>query len=108
MKFYIENGVRSAIDKEIIGVLTKHFYKVYNRKTIVDWEFINKIPIHLTVYNIAGLIMLDELNLAINKLVWHKAPSRNGVTPNIIKALNHNNCITLLKFIHTWMDNPNI
>ena len=36
MKFYIDNRNRSTTDKETIGILTKHFYKVYNRKIMVD------------------------------------------------------------------------
>ena len=36
MKFYIDNRKKSKTDKEIIGTLTKYFYKVYNRNTIVD------------------------------------------------------------------------
>ena len=56
------------MDKETIGVLAKHLYKVYNRNTIVDWEYINKILIYLTVFSVARPMTLDELNFTINNL----------------------------------------
>jgi len=51
----------------MISILTKHFYKVYNRDTIVDSKFINKILIHPTICNMARPIILDELNITTNK-----------------------------------------
>jgi len=64
----MDNGNKLITDKETISILTKHFYKVCNRDTIVDLEFINKILVHPTVCNMARPIILDELNITTNKL----------------------------------------
>jgi len=108
MKFKLKNGKISSNDKETIGVLAEHFHQVYNRKTNVDWNFINSISTKKTFHEISGPMTLDELNEAINKLAWHKAPGRNGLSPNAIKALNDDHRLILLQFLHQWMDNPSL
>ena len=108
MKFKLKNGSLSSSDKETISVLAEHFHLVCNRQTSVDWEYLHNIPTMRTIHEIGGPMTLDDLNIAIDKLSWHKAPGRNGVSPNAIKALNEENRIILLQFIHQWMDNPSL
>ena len=50
-------------------------------------------------------ISIKELNIAIDTLQWYKAPGRNGISPNTIKALNDENRLQLLKFMWYWMEN---
>ena len=68
MKFYMSNRKRSSTNKETIIVLTKYFYKVYNRSVEVDWNFLNAILHDPIVYEVSGLITLDNLNNVIGKL----------------------------------------
>ena len=42
-----------------------------------------------------------EFKEAIKKLVLHKDPGINGVSPNAIKALNHDNKKSCLKYVLT-------
>ena len=108
MKFKMNDGSFTSTDRETASVLSQHFCKIYNRSTSVDWEFIESIPSNLTFHDISSPMTLEDLNNAINKLTWHKAPGRNGVSPNAIKALDQPHHLILLQFIHQWMDNPSI
>ena len=36
VKFCIANRKRSTTDREIINILTKYFYNIHNRETLVD------------------------------------------------------------------------
>ena len=96
MKFKMKNSNFSTSNKETIIVLTEHFYHVYNRQISVDWKYLYNITPNKIMYEISGPMNLDELNIAIRKLAWHKALGRNRVSPNAIKALNKENRIILL------------
>ena len=104
LKFNQDDGTLTSTNKENIILLSKHFYGIYNRETKIDWNFINTIPHHETLYNISSIIQLNELYKAIYQLKWHKVPRRNGVLPNVIKALNSDHRSHLLLFIRYWME----
>ena len=46
-----------------------------------------------------------EFKEAIKKLVLHKAPGFNGVSPNAIKGLNHENKIILFEICSDFFNN---
>ena len=81
---------------------------MHDRSVEVDWSFANQIPYDFTVYEIAGPMTLDEQNNAIKKIAYHEIPGRNGVTLNVIKALNDNDRIVLLRLVYELMDDPNL
>lgn len=45
-------------------------------------------------------MIIKELDLALEKLSWYKAPERNRVAPNSLKALNKENWYIILLFIY--------
>ena len=53
-----------------------------------------------TMHKISSLITIDDLNKALKKLLWHKAPERNGITLNVLKTLDKVNRLILLQFIN--------
>ena len=96
MKFKLKKWSIFIKQKETIGVLVEHFHHVRNRKMAVEWNFIENISpnTNKTMHEIGGPMTLDKLNAAISQLAWHKAPGRNDVSPNAIKALNDENRMT--------------
>ena len=68
MKFKIPDGSLTGNDKEMIGVLTKYFYKIYNHKVKVDRGFINNINLLPTIHKISRLITIDNLDKVLKKL----------------------------------------
>ena len=96
----MKNSNFSISDKETIGVLAKHLYHVHNRQISVDQKYLYNITPNKIMHEISRLMNLDELNIAIGKLAWYKAPGKNRVSPNAIKVLNEENRIILLQFIY--------
>ena len=81
---------------------------MHNRKVQVNWNYINQIKPLPVMYKIDSLMTRNELDEALHKLLWHKAPGRNRVTLNILKALNNENRQILLSFIHQRMCNDKL
>ena len=50
-------------------------------------------------------LSLIEFNKAITKIILHKAPSLNGLSPNAIKALNDENRLILFQICLDFLDN---
>ena len=50
-------------------------------------------------------LSLLEFNKAIMKIILHKDPGLNGVSPNAIKALNDENRLILFQICSDFLDN---
>ena len=62
MKFIIENRSLTDNNKETVEILVKYFHNIYNRKVNVNWDFINKINLKSTIFEINRLITRLELD----------------------------------------------
>ena len=51
------------------------------------------------MHSLADSITFEEFNNAIDKVYWDKSLGINGVSPNMIKALNVKNRWILFRFI---------
>ena len=99
MRFMKDDGNLIITNKENLILLSKHFYSICNWEIEVDWDYINRIPYFEILYEIGRPMTAEELDEVIKKLQWHKALGRNGVLLNILKALDENHYMHLLKFI---------
>ena len=88
-------------DSEVVELLSKYFHSVYNRKIDIDWKVLNNIEDKPKLKYLDVPMSFYEFKEAINELVLHKAPGLNGVSPNAIKALNHDNKKSCLKYVLT-------
>ena len=98
MKFCDSDGSIAISDKQNTKLAAEYFNKVFNRDEEVDWEYIQSKKCKPTVDNLADSINFIKFSAVIDKLSWHKAPGINGVSPNMIKALNNDNMVVLFKF----------
>ena len=90
-----EDDSFTETDPEVVELLSKFLHSVYNRKINIDWEILNEIKDKPKSEYLDIPVSFYEFKEAIKKLVLHKAPRLNGVSPNAIKALNHKNKIIM-------------
>ena len=92
-------------DPEVVELLSKFFHSVYNRKINIDWEVLNEIKDKHKLKYLDVPMSFYEFKEAIKKLVLHKAPGLNGVSPNAIKSLNHENKMILFEICSDFFNN---
>ena len=81
---------------DVVELLSIFFHSVYNRKINIDWEVLNEIK-DKPKLKYLDVPIFYEFKEATEKLVIDKDPDLNGVSPNAIKALNHENKIILFE-----------
>jgi len=108
LKFRNKDGSIATSDRENAILAGEHFTKVFNRDASVDWDHINKTTQKEILNCLADTLTFGEFNLAIEKLSWHKSPGKNGVSPNMIKALDVENRRILFRFMRDWMENDDL
>ena len=84
-------------DEEIVEILSKHFHRVFNSNVKIDWSVLDELIQRKTYSSMNLPLSKSEFNKAIIKLILHKAPGANGISPNTIKALNDENKSHLFK-----------
>ena len=92
-------------NSEVVELLSKYFHSVYNRKIDIDWEVLNETEDKPKLKYLDVSMSFHEFNEAIKKIVLHKAPGLNGVSPNAIKGLNHDNKKVLFEICSDYFDN---
>ena len=97
MRFEKDDGTFTMSDEEIIEILSKHFHKVYNSNVEIDWSILDELIQRKTYSSMNLPLSIIEFNKAILKLILHKAPGANGISPNVIKGLNDENKSHLFK-----------
>ena len=73
MIFRMENGSLTIDEKDRAKGLASFFKEVCNQKVSIDQEYIKLIIKKSILYEIAGMIMHNEINMCIFKLAQHKA-----------------------------------
>ena len=96
-----EDNCFTETDPEVVELLSKFFHSVYNREIDIDWDVLKEIKNKPTLNYLDVPMSFFEFKEAIKKLVLHKAPGLNEVSPNAIKALNIENKKTFLKYVLT-------
>ena len=91
--FRLKKGDNSFTEtnSEVVELLSTFFHSVYNREIDIDWGVLKEIKNKPTLNYLDVLISFFEFKEAVKKLVLHKSPGLNGVSPNAIKALNIEN-----------------
>ena len=92
-------------DPKVVELLSKFFHSVYNRKINIDWEVLNGIKDKPKLKYLDVPMSFYEFKEAIKKLVLHKAPGLNGVSPNAIKELNHKDKMILFEICSDVFNN---
>ena len=82
-----------------MGVLSTHFTKVFDSNVNIDWIILTEIKQTPVFKNIDTEVQYNEYSFAINKLTLHRAAGYNGISPNVIKALDKENRNLYLKYI---------
>ena len=79
--------------------------KIYNSDAKVDWTVLEELK-HKPIYTYMNkYLSLVKFNRPIKKLSLHKAPGKNGVSPNAIKALNDKNKSYLFDICADYFNN---
>ena len=102
MRFIKEDGSFVGTDEEVVEILAKHFHKAYNSNIEIErsvLDYLKQKPI-LSDMNLP--LSLYKFKQAIRKLILHKAPASNRVSPNAIKALNEKNRMFLFKICYDY------
>ena len=108
LKFRSEDGKIATTNRENAILAGEHFTKVFNRDARVDWDHVDRTAQKEMVISLAAPLTFGEFVLAIEKLCWHKSPGKNGVSPNMIKALDDTNRRVLFMFMCDWMENEDM
>ena len=108
LKFRGRDGKIAITDRENALLAGEHFTKVFNRDARVDWDHVDRTIQKEILISLAAPLTFGEFVLAIEKLCWHKSPGKNGVSPNMIKALDEANRRVLFLFMRDWMENDDL
>ena len=85
MKFTLLNGLITKNDEEVADALLSHFSKVYNRNVEVDWIFLRRIKKCEVMHSIGNFMSLEDLDVCLEKLTWHKSPGKITFRPTLSK-----------------------
>ena len=105
MRVVKEDGSFTGTDEEIVDILAHHFYKVYNSNVEIEWSVLDDLNQKPARSDMNLPLSLFEFENAIRKLILHKAPGDNGVSPNAIKALNKENRLFLFQICYDYFEN---
>ena len=105
--FRLKKGDNSFTEtnSEVVELLSTFFHSVYNREIDIDWGVLKEIKNKPTLNYLDVLISFFEFKEAVKKLVLHKSPGLNGVSPNAIKALNIENEKILFEICSDFFNN---
>ena len=59
-------------------------------------------------HELADELLFEEFNNAVEKILWHKNPGFNRVSPNILKSLDEKYRIFIFKIIKDLFDKPDL
>ena len=104
MRFEKDDGTFTVIDEEIVEILSKHFHTVFNSNVKIDWSVVDELIQRKTYSSMNLPLSKSEFNKAIIKLILHKSPGANGISPNAIKALNDENKSHLFKICYDYFE----
>ena len=99
MRFRKENGEFTKTNKENVAELVKHFLKVFNSKVNIDWTLLDELKQKSIKEELGTPLSLKEFTSAIMKLTLHKSPGLNGISPNVLRALDSDNTKNCLIFV---------
>ena len=102
MRFKKADDTYTETDEENLEVLSTHFTKVFNSNVKIDWSVLDELIKRKTYSSMNLPLSKNEFNKAIIKLILHKAPGANGISPNAIKALNDENKSHLFKICYDY------
>ena len=105
MRFIKEDGSFVGTDEEVVEILAKHFHKVYNSNVEIEWSVLDYLKQKPILSDMNLPLSLYKFKQAIRKLILHKAPASNRVSPNAIKALNEKNRMFLFKICYDYFEN---
>ena len=88
MRFTKEDGSLTRTDEKFVEILAKHFHKVYNSNVEIEWSVLDYLKQKPILSDMNLPLSLYKFKQAIRKLILHKDPASNRVSPNAIKALN--------------------
>ena len=88
MAMKMENGKKSANDKEHMSVFQPHFAKLYNKQRSPYANAADFIKQREKLAHLDANISWEEFITAVNDLKNDKAPGLNGVPPNAFKAMD--------------------
>jgi hypothetical protein len=97
--FRKDDGSIATTDEENIAVLEAHFTKVFNNCKNVNFDILDKLKKHPTLFKHDYDISYTEFEVALESLANNKSPGENEVSHNLIKALDDNNRRILYNFI---------
>ncbi|KAL7552600.1 hypothetical protein ACHAWF_015837 [Thalassiosira exigua] len=97
--FRKEDGTIATSDAENMEILEKHFAKVFNNHRPVNFDILNEVLQRETLWNEDRNITYPEFEEALNSLANDKAPGENGISPNLLKALDAENRLALYQLI---------
>ena len=104
MRFANEDGTFSTSDEEVVKLLSKYFHDVYNRNVSIHWSVLEELKNKPTLKQLNDPLTRLDFNRAIKKIIIHKAPGLNGVSPNAIKALYDENRNVLFGICYDFFD----
>ena len=108
MRFITEYNTNTETDEEVVEILSKHFHKVYYIKAKKDWIVLNNL-VQKPIYSDMNIpLSIHEFEHAIKKLILHRAPGFNDVSPNAIKALNKENILFILTICYDYFENDQV
>jgi hypothetical protein len=100
--FRMKNGKLATTDKENMEVAAAHFHKVYNNQKDKP-NVLDKLSNRDIVENVDTIPTFTEFNKDLDNLANDKALGKNGVTPNLLKALDQDIHMFLYnKLVEFW------
>ena len=60
------------------------------------------------MHSIGNFMSLEDLDVCLEKLTWHKSPGKNNVSSNAVKVLELDLRIKLLTFLNEWLMNEDV
>jgi len=104
MRFRLPNGEFSKTSQKHASVLQPHFSAVFNNQKEVDPTALNEVAQRPVSHDIGGPLTYDEFSIALRSLANHKAPGLNGITSEVLKALDLGHRYLLFKILSEYFE----
>ena len=84
--------------------MSDHFTEVFNNDANIDWTILDDLRDKTMNISLNESLNFIEFKNEIKKLILHKAPGRDGVSPNVLRALDGDNIMELFKICGKYFE----